>query len=785
MELVAQASLLVIAGLVLFPAIFGAFFISRSESQALWATTCAWALFVASLAVVNVVIAVGNPSVETSMALVTIRHVLFGLALFAGMWLLQLISGNRAPVLTAILGALLVVRAILWLTTDLMWQHAISAEGIAVSGPLRDLGTVVIDIVTVAILIRVVLPPWKSATVKKACLWALAPTLLLGASIFITPRRVQDYLMVVIVALPMVVVLAALFSGLADQYRRVKVRSNRDARVGDFGRRALTPGGIVPAQAAVELIADELSGVRCRYSERVAGRLSPVAVAGEDPNIKGSTSFSVPIESGGQTIGELAVFGRLESEDAVFIRGVGLVLSAALSRAQMEERLRDQSLLDAVTGLPNWALLQDRLSRMLSNHGGRMVAVMCCDITGLKDVNDEFGHDVGDALLREVGFRLDSLTSDHGTVARIGADEFIVAQYVDDIAAADSLSRQAITIGHEPMIVGDVSVPFDVRVGLVVAPDAIADSDRLVRDAEIALMQAKSAATQRAAYSETVREAESARRKLARALAVAVDRGEIFVEYQPILELKTRTVIGVEALARWCTPEGNLIPPLEFIPLAETHGLIKPITQTVFDQALAELARWDADADGGSADLRLSLNVTPNAVGDDDFVGWLTGLLASHQVDPSRITLELTESSLERAQDGVLLNLHSIRSLGVRLSLDDFGTGYSTFDRLLNLPVGELKIDRRFTKTGAGPHRKIVPSVVALAHSSNLTVVAEGIETREQWHMLMADGCEFGQGFLFSRPLPGPGIPTYIRAANPSNPLRDGVSPTRVKPRSR
>ncbi len=789
MELVAEASLLVIAGLALFPAIFGAFFISRSESRALWAATCAWALFVASLAVVNVVITVGNPSVEASMTLVTIRHILFCLALFAGMWLLQSISGNRAPVLTAILGGLLLVRAVLWLTTDLVWQHAISAEGFAVEGPLRGVGTVLVDLVSVAILVRVMLPPWKSATVKKVCLWALVPTLLLGASIFITPRRVQDYIMVVIVALPMVVVLAALFSGLADQYRQVKIRSGRDARVADFGRRALTPGGVVPAQAAVDLIADELPDVRSRYLERVAGQLRPVAVAGVDPTNKEPTIFSVPIESGGQTVGELSVFGKLDSQDAVFVRGVSLVLSAALSRAQMEERLRDQSLLDAVTGLPNWALLQDRLSRMLSNNGGRMVAVMCCDITGLKEVNDEFGHDVGDALLREVGFRLESLTSDHSTVARIGADEFIVAQYVDDVAAADRLSRQAITIGQEPMIAGESSVPFDVRAGLVVAHDAITDSDRLVRDAEIALMQAKRSATQRAAYSETVREAESARRKLARALAVGVDRGEIFVEYQPIIELKTRKVVGVEALARWCTPEGDIVPPLEFIPLAEANGLIKPMTQTVFDQALAEVSRWDnldeGDGDQGIAGLRLSLNVTPNAVGDDDFVGWLTGLLARHQIDPSRITLELTESSLERAQDGVLLNLHSIRSLGVRLSLDDFGTGYSTFDRLLNLPVSELKIDRRFTKTGAGPHRKIVPSVVALAHSSNLAVVAEGIETREQWYMLMTDGCEYGQGFLFSRPLPGPGIPKYIRAANRADPLRGGISRSGLKPRSR
>ena len=159
----------------------------------------------------------------------------------------------------------------------------------------------------------------------------------------------------------------------------------------------------------------------------------------------------------------------------------------------------------------------------------------------------------------------------------------------------------------------------------------------------------------------------------------------------------------------------------------------------------------------------MSLNATPNEVGTDEFIDWLTKLLTTHQVHPSRITLELTESALERAQDGVLRNLLILQELGIRLSLDDFGTGYSTFDRLLNLPVGELKIDRRFTKSGAGPHRKIVPSVVALAHSSDLVVVAEGIETQEQWHMLLADGCEYGQGYLFCRPLNGDRIPDYVR----------------------
>ena len=394
-----------------------------------------------------------------------------------------------------------------------------------------------------------------------------------------------------------------------------------------------------------------------------------------------------------------------------------------------------------------------------------MVVILCCDITELKAINDEFGHEIGDAVLGEVGKRLGEVAEQHGTVARIGADEFVVTQLVDDQSGADGLSLAATTIGAMPLMIGTLAVPFEVRVGRTVSTDPAADPDRLVRDAEIALMQAKSNAVRHASYDNSAREASSARRKLVRALATALKGDEVYVEYQPILELATQRVVGVEALARWRMEDGTLVPPLDFIPLAESHGLINQITGLVLDKAFAQLVEWDLEG-GTAAGLRMSVNVTPNVVGDSHFIERITALMDAHGVDPTRITLEVTESALEGAEDDVLRNMHEIRRLGLRLSLDDFGTGYSTFDRLLNLPVGELKIDKRFTKTGAGPHRKIVPTVVDLAHRSELVVVAEGIETQEQWSMLLADGCEYGQGYLFSRPLNGARIPEYIRRSH-------------------
>lgn len=762
MDVVVEASLLVLAGFVLFPALLGAFFVSRNEAPGTWAATTAWALSIAALCVVIVTVQVGNPSAESLATWATVRHLLFGTALVSAMWVLQAISGNWHKVLFGAVIALAVTRSVLWFTTDLIWSHSVGPGGLITSGPLREAFVVATSGLAFVLVVRVVSQPWPSASARRACAWSLVPTIALECFALFGPPTVLDSMTVLILALPVVVVQAAMLSSLARQYREVKVRSARDARLAEFGREALTPGGVVPAQAAVELIAAEISGVCSIYSEQVAGQMRHVASAGDQKPVTTENTLSVPIESGGQVVGALVVYGDLEPSEPGFIRGVGLVLSAALSRAAMEERLRTQALSDVITGLPNWALLQDRLGRLLTRGGDRMVAVLCCDITEMKAVNDEFGHDVGDALLREVGFRLERISDSAGTVARIGADEFVIAQFVDDLAAAERLSNAAITISQVPMTLGQLNVPFDVRVGLVVAQDSTTDPDRLVRDAEIALMQAKAAATRQAAYDKSIREAEAARRKMLRALTAGVANGEIFVEYQPILELATRRVVGVEALARWRRDDGTLIPPLEFIPVAEANGLIQPITESVFDQALAALASWDSTSKE-SAGLRLSLNVTPNVVGAESFIDWLTALLRAHGVHPSRITLELTESALEGAQDNVLRNLLAIQRLGIRLSLDDFGTGYSTFDRLLNLPVGELKIDRRFTKSGAGPHRKIVPSVVALAHSSDLLVVAEGIETQEQWHMLLADGCEYGQGYLFCRPLSGDRIPDYVR----------------------
>ena len=759
--LVANSIMLLLTGFVLFPSLVSILVWRRRESPAMWIGTAVWAFLVALSAVATVLLSQASATSPGFATLFTVRQFSFGFGLLAMVWVLQAISGNWSRVLTAALVILNVIRAAFWATTDLFWLGTTTADGIPQFGPARDWFLLAQVLIAFAIVGFVLSRPWRYATARRAAIWALIPAGVLFGFITVLPWRAQNYVTVAILSIPVLIIQAVLLGRMASQYRTVEVSRQREARLAEFGRQALTPGGVVPAQAAVALVMDVLEPTYCEFIELIRGDRRPVATAGDRPTSVDVVGVTVPVESAGQLFGELSIFGEVEPNDSVFLRGVGLILSAALSRAQQEVELRDQALRDGVTGLPNWILLQDRIGGLLTRRGDRRLIVLCCDIKELKVINDDFGHETGDAALREVGARLVEIAELGGTVARIGGGEFIVARLVDSPQAAEQFSHRAEMIGDEILAISGNSVPCELYVGFVTTEDAGAEPDRLVREAEIAMMQAKASSAKRALYNSSEREARDGRRRMSRALAAAIQADQIHVEYQPIVELASQRIVGVEALARWRRPDGVNVPPGVFIPIAEADGMITALSERVFGQALVQLGMWDRlglRADG----LRLSLNVTPNVVGDADFISWLTTILDSHDIDPSRITLELTESALERAEADVLSHLSWVSALGPRVSLDDFGTGYSSLSRLLTLPVGELKIDRSFTMTGPGPHREIVQTVVDLAHRSDLAVVAEGIETHEQWSMLLADGCDYGQGYLFSRPLPGERIPEFI-----------------------
>jgi diguanylate cyclase (GGDEF)-like protein len=766
-ETFAEAGLLVVAGFVLFcvPLSIVSWYVQ--QSQRLWLATGIWALCVGAVALTTAQIVSDRTHPATSAGLYGLRHVLFGLALIAFLWVLQELSGRTQWILFGLLIIVITGRVVLWFTTDLIWTGTLDAAGNLVYGTPRGTIGFISGILTLIIAVRAVSHPWPSSSTRVLAAWIMIPTvpfvMLLGA----LPDAFTDFASVFLFAVPVVVIQAHLVYQSSVDSRRSRELSRRDGLLADFGTHALEAGGIVPAQGAVDLVCEAIPDCRSEYVEFTTGQPVVIATAGDGATGASRDRFAAPVNSQGRIVGELIVYGDLDADHGLFVRSVSFVLSAAISRSVMEAEARDHALHHGLTGLPNWLLLKDRLAQLLVRRQDRAVALLCVDVVDMRAINDEFGHSVGDGILREIARRLDAITDDRATVAHIGADEFAVAQIVDDRAQSVILSSRVSAIGHDPVEIDGQLIRFSIRVGLAVAEEGNPDPDRFIRDAEMALMQAKKSAAPLASFDERAREEVVARRQLVRGLRDAVRKDEFFVEYQPILELATGRTVGVEALARWRTGDGRLIPPGSFIPVAEEMGMIMTITRRVFTEALAQLAQWDRERIG-MRKMRMSLNLTPRVVGAPDLTPWLAELLRANDIDPHRLTLELTESALVSASGSIVEKMTQLRDLGVAISLDDFGTGYSTLNRLMELPVSELKIDRSFVQADEGQHRAIVPGIIRLARDSGLSIVAEGIETREQLAVVLADGCDRGQGYLFSRPMAGPLIPEFVRTSEDS-----------------
>ncbi len=762
METLGVAALSVTIGFLLFcvPLSFVNWF-SR-PAQRLPLATGFWALCVAGLALTTVAIVSSDADSASLAGLYSLRHVLYGVSLIAIFWVLQELSGLRQWYLFGLLIFLITVRAVLWFSTDLVGTGAVDSAGNLIYGPMRSPLGIAIGLVALITAIRSVRRPWRSNATRLLAAWVLIPAILLTTLSARLPDTVSDYLAVFLYALPVVLIQAQLLHESSIASRRSTELWRRDRLLADFGARALEVGKIVPAQAAVDLISDTLSR-HCDYSEDVAGTATLVAAAGADFDAEAIARFVTPVSAQGRTVGQLIVSGDLDVDDQLYVRSVSFVLSASISRGLMEAEARDHALHNGLTGLPNWLLLKDRLTQLLIRRRTNAVTMLCIDVVDMKAINDEFGHAAGDEVLREVARRLTLLADARATVAHIGADEFAVAQIVDDRAQGVLLATRVSAMVGEPLEVDGQSITFSVRIGMALAESDLIDADRFIRDAEMALMIAKESAVPLANYDERARDEVVARRQMVRDMRDAIRNDEFFVEYQPIMELATGRTVGVEGLARWRRADGELVPPGLFIPLAEETGLIMAITRRVFTTALGQLAAWDRSG-VALRELRMSLNLTPRVLDARELVPWLSELLRKDTLDPARLTLELTESALASAPSTVVSKITELRDVGLKISLDDFGTGYSTFNRLLELPVSELKIDRSFTQSIGGPHRAIVPGVIRLARDSGLAVVAEGIETAEQLAVLLADGCELGQGFLFSRPIAGSAIPAFVRS---------------------
>ena len=434
---------------------------------------------------------------------------------------------------------------------------------------------------------------------------------------------------------------------------------------------------------------------------------------------------------------------------------IAVVRDITAAKAQ-EERLRHQSLHDALTGLPNRVLLKDRLAHALrvATREAAPLALLLLDLDRFKQVNDTLGHHVGDLLLVSLAQRLSECMRESDTVARLGGDEFaVLLPAASDLERAWSVSRRIVEAVAAPFeVIPGLRLEVGVSIGIAMFPEHAREESRLMQCADVAMYAAKNGAHAIEPYDPDKDRNDIRQLTLSGALRQAIEGGELALEYQPKLDLRSGTVCSVEALARWRHPVQGLIHPAEFVPQAEQTGMIQPFTRWTFDAAFAQLAAWRA----ADLDLGIAVNLSPRSLHDEELPEIAAALLRRWGVDPSRLTLELTETAVMLDPSNARRNLGRLHDQGFRLSIDDFGTGYSSLSHLQRLPLDELKIDRSFVANMTTNEQDlvIVRSTIDLAHNLGLCVVAEGVETAEHLALLRDLGCNLGQGFFLSEPLP-------------------------------
>nr|MBA2767933.1 EAL domain-containing protein [Sporichthyaceae bacterium] len=441
-----------------------------------------------------------------------------------------------------------------------------------------------------------------------------------------------------------------------------------------------------------------------------------------------------------------------------------------LELQHLAETLRHRAFHDALTGLANRALFTEHIESALRQRptaAERGPAVVMLEIDGFKEINDTLGHDVGDLVLIAVAERLDRVSRSGDTVARLGGDEFALLLPAVELVQALGVAERIVAGFREPLELGGNPVVVSTSIGIVVA-DGTQGRSQLLKQADVAMFDAKT--SQRGSYRVFSPEQHTAvlkRHALSLELKGAASRGELRLDYQPVMELATHAMVGVEALVRWSHPEHGLLPPLQFIPLAEANGCIREIGDWVLEEACRQSGRWD-DAHPTHPPLDIAVNLSPRQLDADDVIERIAAIVQRTGVEPGRVVLELTESALAEDTEGMIAKMVRLKSLGVQVALDDFGTGFSSLSVLRRLPLDIIKIDRTFV---AGIAREpeewaVTTAIIALATSLGKRTLAEGIELGEQLAHLRALQCELGQGYLFDRPLPSQGIDERLASAS-------------------
>jgi len=471
------------------------------------------------------------------------------------------------------------------------------------------------------------------------------------------------------------------------------------------------------------------------------------------------SSAHVPIFGPGAVIGVLGVYSleprRFTEEEVSFLRSVANILAIAIERKHAEDQLTRLAQFDTVTGLPNRHLFRDRLGQALvqARRNGWLAGVLFADLDRFKTVNDTFGHAIGDKLLAQVGARLTECVRAGDTVARLSGDEFAVI--LSSLAKADDaglVAQKIVQALAAPFALDGHEAYISASIGIALHPADGEDPDTLIKNADTAMYRAKEQGRNcYQFYLPDMNERLVERLQLETRLRGALDRGEFRLHYQPKARLDTGAISGFEALLRWQNGD-RLVPPLEFIPILEDTGLIVPVGEWVLRSVCAQLSAWSAQ---GIVPRPVAVNVSARQFQDRNFAALVGQILREARVAPDLIELELTESLLMSDAEEAVQMLRELKHLGVGLSIDDFGTGYSSLAYLKRFPLDTIKIDRGFIRDAISnpDDATLTLTIINLAHSLKVRVVAEGVETPGQMKFLREHGCDEMQGFFFARPM--------------------------------
>ncbi len=438
-------------------------------------------------------------------------------------------------------------------------------------------------------------------------------------------------------------------------------------------------------------------------------------------------------------------------------------------RQEAESSLYRMTQYDSLTGLPNRQQLQSQLDHILdeARRMQRRVAVLCLGLDDFKGVNEQYSYQAGDCLLKALADRLRGSAGRLGALARLGGDQFVlVLSGIEQPYEAAELAQALLDDLENPIEFDGDPIRLRATIGITLYPEDGDNTEKLLQKAEQTMTLAKSRSRNRYQfYVASIDSEMRARRELEKDLSEALKRNEFHLVYQPQVDYRQNRITGVEALIRWKHPQGKLVPPDLFIPLAEQNGSIIEIGKWVLDQACSQLRQWHAE---GYTGLRVAVNLSTVQLRHPQLPQMIGELLQKHQLPAETLELEVTETGLMEDIDAAAHNLHSLRRSGALIAIDDFGTGYSSLSYLKSLPLDKIKIDKSFVQDiGQDEGATIVRAVIQLGKSLGMTVIAEGVETPEQEAYLIAEGCQEGQGYYYSKPLPARDLDLLLRQSTP------------------